>query len=68
MTWLIDWIKALLAWLAGKSSQASTDQHATDTKTIDALEQRARIDDEVRRMSDADVTTGLQQWERGPKP
>jgi hypothetical protein len=67
MTWLTTWIKMLGAWWAGESSQAATDLDAANKQMVELLRQRAKTDDTVRTMPDADVVRELQQWERGPE-
>lgn len=59
-----EWVKLIVAYRAGQSSQAATDQKAAQQEATNALETRAKLDDQVQRTSGADVTRELSEWER----
>ena len=58
------WLKLLVAYKAGKSSQESTDAAAAQQETLNAFKQRAATDDAVRSESDAAVRNDLLQWSK----
>ena len=65
----------LIAWImryfvgerSGRAEQLSVDKAAGDKETIDALQQRAKVDDAVRDDGDAARRRELRSWaDRGP--
>ena len=59
------WIKALLSYLLGRKAGEATQQAADAKATADALEQRAKTDDQVAHIGDADARQLLGKWSSG---